>query len=77
MRSYFLGSGVVLAFVYLLLGAFLVRLFGVEVTQFWSTVGMAAGVLLGGTYALIMLIAVAIHITRRVLARHPIMDPDD
>ena len=77
MRGYFLGSGIILAFLYILAAAFLVRLVGVELTQFWSTVLIAAAVLLGGSYGIILFSCTGIHIVRRLLSRQPIMDAED
>lgn len=77
MRGYFLGSGVVLAFLYLLVAAFLVRIFGIEATRYWSTVMMAALVMLAGTYGLVMLVWLGFHIARRLIQGRPVMDADD
>jgi hypothetical protein len=77
LRGYFLGSGVIMAFLYILAAAFIVRLVGVEMTRFWSTVMMAAAVLLGGSYAIILFSFTAIHIVRRLLNRQPILDAED
>lgn len=77
MRGYFLGSGVILALLYLIAAAFFIRVFGVELTRYWSTMMMAAGVMLGGTYAIIMFIWIGGHVARRLINRRPIMDADD
>lgn len=77
LRGYFLGSGVLLAFLYLLAAAFLVHIFGVEVTRYWSTVMMAAGTMLGGTYGFVVMIWLGIHIVRRLIQGKPIMDHND
>ena len=77
LRGYFLGSGVILAFLYIVAAAFLIRLVGVELTRFWSTVLIAAAVLLGGSYAIILFSFTGIHIVRRLLKRQPIMDAED
>lgn len=77
LRGYFLGSGIILAFLYILLAAFIVRLIGIELTRFWSTVLIAAAVLLGGSYGIILFSFTGIHIVRRVLNRQPIMDAED
>lgn len=77
IRGYFLGSGVVLAVLYLLAAAFLVRLFGIEVTRYWSTLMMAAGVMLGGTYAIVMFIWIGAHIIRRLIKRQPVMEHEE
>lgn len=76
LRGYFLGSGVVLAFLYLAAAAFVVNIFGVELTRYWSTVAMAAGVMLGGTYGIVMLVWLGFHVVRRLIQGRPIMDPD-
>jgi hypothetical protein len=77
MRGYFFGSGVVLAILYLIAAAFLVRVFGVELTEYWATVMVAAGVLLGGTYAIVMALWLGAHVVRRLTKRQPIMDIED
>jgi hypothetical protein len=77
LRGYFLGSGVVLAILYLIAAAFLIRIFGVELTQFWSTVMLAAGVMLGGTYAIVMLVWLIAHVAHRLINRQPIMEIED
>ncbi|PNU02943.1 hypothetical protein A8V01_07770 [Novosphingobium guangzhouense] len=77
MRAYFLGSGVILAFLYLLGAAFLVRVVGIEMTRYWSTVMMAAGVMLGGTYGIVLFTSLAIHTVKRLATGRPIMDPED
>ncbi|KXU29168.1 hypothetical protein A0J57_24835 [Sphingobium sp. 22B] len=77
MRGYFFGSGIILAFLYLIAAAFLIRFFGVELTRYWSTMMIAAGVLLGGTYAVVMFLWIGGHVVRRLTNRQPIMDTDD
>lgn len=77
LRGYFLGSGVILAFLYIVAAALLIRLVGVELTRFWSTVLIAAAVLLGGSYGIILFSFTGIHIVRRLLKRQPIMDAED
>lgn len=77
MRAYFFGSGVVLAFLYLIGAAFLIHIVGVEMTRYWSTVMMAAGVMLGGTYGIILFTSLAIHIVRRLATGRPVVDPED
>jgi membrane protein YdbS with pleckstrin-like domain len=72
LRGYFFGSGIILAFLYLIAAAFLIRIFGVELTRYWSTMMMAAGVLLGGTYAIIMFLWIGWHVVRRLINRQPI-----
>ena len=77
MRGYFFGSGVILAILYLILAAFLVRIFGVELTQYASTLMLAAGVMLGGTYALVMLVWLIAHVAHRIATRQPVMEIED
>jgi polyferredoxin len=72
MRGYFLGSGVVLAFLYLIAAAFIIRLFGIEMTHYVATLMMAAGVMLGGTYGIVMFVWLAAHVVRRLVKRQPI-----
>ena len=67
----------ILAFLYLIAAALLIRIFGVELTRYWSTMMMAAGVMLGGTYAIIMFLWIGGHVVRRLINRQPIMDGDD
>jgi hypothetical protein len=77
MRGYFFGSGVILAFLYLLIAAFVIRVFGIELTQYASTLMLAAGVMLGGTYALIMLIWLIAHVLHRIATKQPVMEIED
>ncbi len=77
LRGYFFGSGIILAFLYILVAAFIVRLVGVELTRFWSTVLIAAAVLLGGSYGIVLFSSVGIHLVRRLLKRQPIMEIED
>lgn len=77
LRGYFLGSGIILAFLYILAAAFIVRMVGVELTRYWSTVLIAAAVLLGGSYGIVLFSAIGIHIVRRLRNRQPIMDAED
>ena len=77
LRGYFFGSGVVLAMLYLILAAFLIRLFGIELTHYGATLMLAAGVMLGGTYALIMIVWLAMDLARRWANRQPIMEIED
>lgn len=77
LRGHFFGSGVILAFLYLIAAAFLIRVFGVELTRYWSTVMIGAGVLLGGTYAVFMFVWVGGHIVRRLINRQPIGEIED
>jgi polyferredoxin len=77
LRGYFFGSGIILAFLYILVAAFIVRLVGVELTRFWSTALIVAAVLLGGSYGIALFSSIGIHIVRRLLKRQPIMDAED
>ncbi|PTS82968.1 hypothetical protein DBR17_08785 [Sphingomonas sp. HMWF008] len=77
LRGYFFGSGIILAFLYILAAAFIVRLVGVELSRFWSTALIAAAVLLGGSYGIVLFSSIGIHIVRRLLKRQPIMDAED
>jgi len=76
LRGYFLGSGVLLAFLYLLAAAFIVNIFGLELTRYWSTVALAAGVMLGGTYGIVMLVWLGVRVARRLVRVRPTLDPD-
>lgn len=77
MRGYFFGSGIILAFLYLIAAAFIIRIVGVELTRYWSTMMMGAGVLLGGTYAIVMFLWVGGYIVRRLINRQPIGEIED
>ena len=77
LRGYYFGSGIILAFLYILVAAFIVRLVGVELTRFWSTALIVAAVLLGGSYGIVLFSSIGIHIVRRLLKRQPIMDAED
>ena len=77
LRGYFLGSGVVLAFLYLILAAFIMRLMGIEMTHYVATMMMAAGVMLGGTYAIVMFVWLAAHVVKRLINRQPIGEIED
>jgi len=65
-----------MAALYVILAAFVIRFFGVEVTRYWSTLALAAGVMLGGTYGIVMFAFLLAHVARRILSRRPIMDDD-
>jgi hypothetical protein len=56
MRGYFLGSGVVLAMLYLIVAAFIVKAVGVEASRYWWTLMLGAGVMLASTYAIVTFI---------------------
>lgn len=77
MRSYFFGSGVLLAVLYMIAAAFLMRIFGVELTRYWTTMMMAAGVMLGGTYAIIMFVYLFGHLALRWKRGEPLMERED
>lgn len=66
LRGYFLVSGTFLAFLYVLAAAFIVRMVGVEMTRYWSTVLIAAAVLLGGSYGIVLFSAIGVQIVRRL-----------
>lgn len=50
---------------------------GVEVTRYWSTLMMAAGVLLGGSYGMVLLAYTGAHIIKRLLVCQPIVEAKD
>ena len=77
LRGYYFGSGIILALLFILVAAFIVRLVGVELTRFWSTALIVAAVLLGGSYGIALFSSIGIHIVRRLLKRQPIMDAED
>jgi hypothetical protein len=77
MRVYFLGSGVIIAFFYLVIAAFLIRIIGIELTEYASTLMLAAGVMLGGTYAVLMLGYLLADLIRRFWKRQPLMEIED
>ena len=77
LLRYFLGSGVVMAIVFLFFAAAIVSLFGLSPTSYVVTIILAAGVLAGGTYAIIYFATLALHIGRRIWRRQPIMEIED
>ena len=77
MRTYFLGSGVIMAFIFLLFAAFAVQMFGLEKTSYLATLLFAAAVMKGGAYAMLSFGAVAVHVLKRVWKRELILEPDD
>ncbi|MHA3794518.1 hypothetical protein [Sphingomonas sp. YL-JM2C] len=77
LRVYFLGSGVLLAILYLIAAALLIHLFGMELTDYWSTMMLTAAVLLGGTYGMIMIVSLGIFLVRRLINGQPLMDKED
>jgi hypothetical protein len=77
LLGYFLGSGVVVAFLYLILATFLVHMVGIEITQYWSTVMIAAGVMLGGTYVVVMAVWLGAGLLARWKRKQPLWDVED
>ena len=77
LRAYFFGSGVIMAFIFLCLAAVIMSIFGLSATSYALTLVVGAAVLAGGTYAIIYFGAVILHILRRVLNRHLIMEIED
>ena len=77
MRTYFLGSGVIMALLFLLIAAFVIRWLGVEQTSYLATLVFGAAVLAGGVYGIIFLSAVIVHIVRRIANRQPVMEIED
>ena len=75
--AYFFGSGVLMAAVFLFFAAAVVSLFGLSPTSYVVTIILGAGVLAGGTYALIYFSGLALHIAKRVWKRQPIMEIED
>jgi hypothetical protein len=67
----------VLAFLYLIVAAFLMRLMGIEMTHYVATLMMAAGVMLGGTYAIVMFVWLAAHVVKRLVDRQPLGEIED
>ena len=77
MRGYFFGSGVVLALLYIIAAAFVVKAFGIEVSRYWWTLMLGAGVMLAGTYAVIMFVWLAANTALRWKRGQPIMERED
>ncbi|WP_033966868.1 hypothetical protein [Sphingomonas sp. TF3] len=77
LRAYFIGSGIIMAFLFLLLAEGVIRFFGVEATNYLATLVFAAMVMAGGTYAIIYFSAVVVHVARRRLNKQPIMETED
>jgi hypothetical protein len=77
LRAYFLGSGVIMAFLFLLLAEGVIQFLGIETTGYLATLVFAAIVMAGGTYAIIYFCAVGVHIVRRLLNKQPIMEIED
>ncbi len=77
LRSYFFGSGVIMAALYLIFAAFFVQIFGLELTRYWSTLMLAAGVMLGGTYAIVMFLWLGARLLARLKNGQPIMEVED
>ena len=76
MRGYFFGSGIIGAFVFLMLAAFVISLFGVDRTSYVVTLIFAAGVMAGGVYGIILFGALLLHIIKRVMRGQPIVDKE-
>ena len=53
------------------------RLMGIEMTHYVATMMMAAGVMLGGTYAIVMFVWLAAHVVKRLINRQPIGEIED
>ena len=77
LRTYFFGSGIIMAFVFLMLAAFVISLFGLALTSYVVTLVFAAGVMAGGAYAIIFFGGVIVHVVRKALARQPIWEVED
>ena len=77
LRAYFLGSGVIMAFLFLIAASLVIRVLGVEQTSFAATLVFGAAAMAGGVYAIIFFAAVVVHIAKRVISRQPIMDAED
>jgi hypothetical protein len=77
MRSYFLGSGVVLAMLYIIAAAAVVKLVGLELGQYWFTLMLGAGVMLAGTYAIVMFVYLFGNTIVRWMRGQPIMERED
>jgi hypothetical protein len=77
MRGYFFGSGVIMAFLFLLLAAVVIHWIGLEWTSYIATLVFAAGVMAGGAYGFILFGALAVHVVRRLITRQPVMDYED
>jgi polyferredoxin len=76
MRGYFFGSSIIGAFVFLMLAAFVISLFGVDRTSYVVTLIFAAGVMAGGVYGIILFGALLLHIIKRAMRGRPIIDKE-
>lgn len=74
MRAFWIGGAVIGALVFLCLAALIMAVIGVEKTSYLAALVFAALVLAGGTYAIILFVALAVHIAKRAWNRQPIMD---
>ena len=74
-RAWFFG-GLLWSFFFLLLAAGIVLAFGVEKTNATFSVVLAAAILAGGTYGIILLTALVVHMIRRIVAGKPIVDKE-
>jgi hypothetical protein len=77
LRVYFFGSGIIMAFLFLILAAVLLRLIGFDQTSHVATLVFVAAVMAGGTYGIILFGALVVHIARRVMNRQPTMEIED
>lgn len=77
LRGNFFGSGVIMAALYLIFAAFLVQIFGLELTRYWSTLMLAAGVMLGGTYAIVMFLWLGVRLLARLKNGQPLIEVED
>jgi hypothetical protein len=77
LRVYFLGSGILMAAVFLCLAAIVISMFGLELTTYIATLVLTAAILAGGTFAFIYFGGVIVHIVRRAVNRQPIMEIED
>ena len=75
--TYFIGSGVIMAFVFLMLASALILFAGVDRTSYLATLFIAAGVMAGGAYAIVLFGGAIVHVLKRILNRQPIMEIED
>jgi hypothetical protein len=66
-----------MAALYLIFAAFIVQLLGVEITRYWSTLLLAAGVMLGGTYAIVMGLWLGARLLARLKNGQPLVEVED
>ena len=77
MRAYFFGSGVIMAFLFLILAAVVIRMIGIEWTSYVATLVFAAGVMAGGIYGIVLLTSIFVYAAKRLVVRQPIMEIED